>query len=58
MDSLLKNNFTSFHQLPISNLNIRQDTILPYFELEDIDIVLTLSVLKIQEQQNTSILII
>jgi len=42
MDSLLKNNFTSFHQLPISNLNIRQDTILPYFELEDIDTVLTL----------------
>lgn len=46
MDSLLKNNFTSFHQLPISNLNIRQNTILPYFELEDIDTVLTLSSTK------------
>ncbi|MBS7231202.1 hypothetical protein KHA90_09200 [Flavobacterium psychroterrae] len=46
MDSLLKNDFTSFHQLPLSNLNIRQDTILPYFELEDIDTVLTLSSIK------------
>ncbi|PJJ08164.1 hypothetical protein CLU83_1411 [Flavobacterium sp. 1] len=46
MDSLLKNDFTSFHQLPISILNIRQDTILPYFELEDIDTVLTLSSIK------------
>ncbi len=43
MDSLLKNDFTSFHQLPISTLNIRQDTILPYFELEDFNTVLTLS---------------
>lgn len=46
MDSLLKNDFTSFHQLPISNLNIRQDTILPYFELEDVNTVLTLSPTK------------
>ena len=43
MDSLLKNDFTSFHQLPISTLNIRQDTTLPYFELEDLNTVLTLS---------------
>ncbi len=43
MDSLLKNDFTSFHQLPISTLNIRQDTILPYFELEDFNTVLMLS---------------
>jgi hypothetical protein len=41
MDSLLKNNFTSFHQLPISTLNIRQNTSLTYFELEDINTVLT-----------------
>lgn len=46
MDSLLKNDFTSFHQLPISILNIRKDTILDYFELEDIDTVLTLSSIK------------
>lgn len=46
MDSLLKNDFTSFHQLPISILNIRIDTNLPYFELEDIDTVLTLSSTK------------
>lgn len=46
MDSLLKNDFTSFHQLPISILNIRQDTNLPYFELEDVDTVLTLSSIK------------
>jgi hypothetical protein len=46
MDSLLKNDFTSFHQLPISNLNIRQNTSLLYFELEDIDTVLTLSSIK------------
>jgi hypothetical protein len=46
MDSLLKNDFTSFHLLPISTLNIRQDTHLPYFELEDVDTVLTLSSIK------------
>lgn len=46
MDSLLKNDFTSFHQLPISVLNIRQNTNLEYFELEDIDTVLTLSSIK------------
>jgi hypothetical protein len=46
MDSLLKNDFTSFHQLPISVLNIRQNTNLIYFELEDIDTVLTLSSIK------------
>lgn len=41
MDSLLKNDFTSFHLLPVSTLNIRQDTNLPYFELEDVNTVLT-----------------
>nr|WP_315199209.1 hypothetical protein [uncultured Flavobacterium sp.] len=46
MDSLLKNDFTSFYQLPISVLNIRQDTHLPYFELEDVDTVLTLFSIK------------
>ena len=46
MDSLLKNDFTSFHQLPISVLNIRQNTNLEYFELEDIDSVLTQSSIK------------
>lgn len=46
MDNLLKNDFTSFHQLSISNLNIRQDTNLPYFELEDINTILTLSTIK------------
>ncbi|WP_269225409.1 hypothetical protein [Flavobacterium eburneipallidum] len=46
MDSLLKNDFTSFHQLPISILKIREDTNLPYFELEDINTVLTLSSIK------------
>lgn len=46
MDSLLKNDFTSFHLLPISILNIRQDTNLPYFELEDVNTVLTLSSTK------------
>lgn len=46
MDSLLKNNFTSFYQLPISNLNIRQNTNSSYFELEDVDTVLTLSNIK------------
>ena len=46
MDSLLKNDFTSFHQLPISILNIRQDTNLPYFELEDVNTVLTLFSIK------------
>lgn len=46
MDSLLKNDFTSFHKLPTSILNIRQDTVLPYFELEDIDTIITLSSIK------------
>lgn len=46
MDSLLKNDFTSFHQLPISVLNIRKDTHLPYFELEDVETVLTLFSIK------------
>jgi hypothetical protein len=46
MDSLLKNDFTSFHQLPISILNIRKDTNLTYFELEDINTILTLSPIK------------
>lgn len=43
MDSLLKNDFTVFHKLPISNLNICQNTNSSYFELEDVDTVLTLS---------------
>jgi hypothetical protein len=46
MDSLLKNDFTSFHHLPISNLNIRQDINSAYFELEDINKILTLSTIK------------
>jgi len=46
MDSLLKNDFTTFHQLPISSLNIRKDTNLPYFELEDVNTVLTLFSIK------------
>ncbi|MBF4470847.1 hypothetical protein [Flavobacterium sp. HJJ] len=46
MDSLLKNDFTSFHKLPISSLNIRQDTSSSYFELEDVNTVLTISFAK------------
>lgn len=46
MDSLLKNDFTSFHQLPISILSIRQDTNFPYFELEDVNTILTLLTTK------------
>ena len=35
MDNLLKSDFTAFNTLPYCNLNIRQDTSLGYFEIED-----------------------
>ncbi|MEI6434794.1 MAG: hypothetical protein WCP32_08110 [Bacteroidota bacterium] len=35
MDNLLKIDLTAFNHLPPSVLNIRQDTKLPYFEIED-----------------------
>lgn len=37
MDTLLKNDFTAFNTLPSCTLNIRIDTTLQYFEVEDVN---------------------